>query len=48
MLVVISPAKRLDWDGAPLGQTEPVFGAEASTLAGHARQLPLKGLKDMV
>ena len=48
MLVVISPAKRLDWDGAPAGETEPEFRAEASRLAGHARQLSLAQLKSLM
>ena len=48
MLVVISPAKRLDWDGAAMPESEPRFLKEAGTLAGHARQLPLKGLKALM
>ena len=35
MLVVISPAKRLDWDGACPGDTTPAFQKEANTLAGR-------------
>ncbi len=48
MLVVISPAKRLDWDGAKAPETEPVFLKEAGTLAGHARQLTLTKLKGLM
>ena len=48
MLVVISPAKRLDWEGAKTPETEPVFLKEAGTLAGHARQLTLAGLKNLM
>ena len=50
MLVVVSPAKRLDWQEVDLAQTEPRFQAEAARLAGHARQLTLgklKGLMDL-
>ncbi|SFD02865.1 peroxide stress protein YaaA [Tropicimonas isoalkanivorans] len=40
MLVVISPAKRLDWSNTPgLGCTEPEFRAEANALARVARRL---------
>ena len=48
MLVVISPAKRLDWDGAGAGRTDPIFSKEAATLAGHARQLSLTKLKSLM
>lgn len=48
MLVVISPAKRLDWSGAHSGVTEPVFQPEANRLAGHARQLSLSALKNLM
>ncbi|MEM0948444.1 MAG: peroxide stress protein YaaA [Pseudomonadota bacterium] len=48
MLVVISPAKRLDWDGAGPAETEPAFLKEAATLAGHARQLSLARLKALM
>ncbi|KMW58937.1 hypothetical protein AIOL_003918 [Candidatus Rhodobacter oscarellae] len=48
MLVVISPAKRLDWSARPEPMTEPVFLKEASRLAGHARQLTLAGLKGLM
>jgi len=49
MLVVISPAKRLDWgdvDGAT--PTMPAFQNQANTLAGHARQLSLAKLKSLM
>ncbi len=49
MLVVISPAKRLDWDRAQDVQTtEPQFAQEAGRLASHARQLTLGGLKSLM
>ncbi|MDU8942453.1 peroxide stress protein YaaA [Ovoidimarina sediminis] len=48
MLTVISPAKRLDWEGAPAGGTEPAFLADANRLAGHARQLSLANLKGLM
>ncbi|MBT8409939.1 MAG: peroxide stress protein YaaA [Alphaproteobacteria bacterium] len=48
MLVVISPAKRLDWDGSVAAQTEPEFLKDAGTLAGHARQLTLGGLRKLM
>ena len=40
MLVVISPAKRLDWSGVPgRTPTEPAFAGDAVALAGVARGL---------
>lgn len=48
MLVVISPAKRLDWAATDLKGTEPAFTREAAILAGHARQLSLKDLKALM
>lgn len=49
MLVVISPAKRLDWDrGADLETTTPDFATEAARLAGHARQLGLAELRELM
>ncbi len=48
MLVTISPAKRLDWSGSERVTTEPEFLADASRLAGHARQLSLKALKGLM
>ena len=48
MLVVVSPAKRLDWTDQPFGTTTPEFSAEAARLAGHARQLTLSNLKALM
>lgn len=48
MLVVVSPAKRLDWAERPFDTTVPAYGAEASRLAGHARQLSLGKLKALM
>ncbi len=49
MLVVISPAKRLDWDPVPgVETTAPDFAKEARILAGHARQLTLGNLKKLM
>ena len=48
MLVVISPAKRLDWTETDVSGTEPEFMREAAILAGHARQLGLKDLKSLM
>ncbi len=49
MLVVISPAKRLDETPMPdIAPTEPEFAAEAERLAGHARQLTLEKLKALM
>lgn len=49
MLVVISPAKRLDWSPVPdIDPTEPVFVKEANRLAGHARQLSVADLKRLM
>jgi cytoplasmic iron level regulating protein YaaA (DUF328/UPF0246 family) len=48
MLIVLSPAKRLDWSETGLQTTEPVFPREAATLAGHARQLTLGDLKSLM
>ncbi len=49
MLVVISPAKRLDLSPVPgIAPTEPVFQAEANRLASHARQLTLTQLKSLM
>ncbi|PWE33476.1 peroxide stress protein YaaA [Maritimibacter sp. 55A14] len=41
MLVVVSPAKKLDWSEAPYGgsMTDPVFAAEAAGLRDVARRL---------
>lgn len=49
MLVVISPAKRLDLSPAPgITPTEPEFQKEANILAGHARQLSVDDLKGLM
>ncbi len=48
MLVVISPAKRLDWTATDLPGTAPAFTREAEILAGHARQLSLEDLKALM
>lgn len=48
MLVVVSPAKRLDWSERPYRTTEPVFQAEAARLASRARQLSLTQLKSLM
>jgi len=48
MLVVISPAKRLDWTATDVPGTDPAFTREASILAGHARQLSLEDLKALM
>lgn len=48
MLVVISPAKRLDWDRGPTPVTKPRFIREANRLAAHGRGLSLRDLKSMM
>jgi len=49
MLVVISPAKRLNWDPVPgIETTDPEFSREARILASHARQLTLGKLKGLM
>jgi cytoplasmic iron level regulating protein YaaA (DUF328/UPF0246 family) len=48
MLIVLSPAKRLDWSETGLETTDPLFPREASTLAAHARQLTLGDLKALM
>ena len=48
MLVVISPAKRLNWDGVEHAQSTPDFLKEANRLASHARALPLGKLKSLM
>lgn len=48
MMIVLSPAKRLDWEIAPGDMTAPAFTREAETLAGHARQLSLGDLRDLM
>ncbi len=48
MLVVVSPAKRLDWSERDLVTTTPAFQTDANRLAGHARQLTLGKLKSLM
>lgn len=48
MLIVLSPAKRLDWSDPGLPMTDPAFPRDAATLAGHARQLSLGDLKSLM
>ncbi|KEJ90497.1 peroxide stress protein YaaA [Sulfitobacter donghicola] len=48
MLVVISPAKKLDWTERDLQTTTPDFGAEALSLAKTARNLTLGDLKSLM
>ncbi|WP_425071539.1 peroxide stress protein YaaA [Sagittula sp. S175] len=48
MLVVISPAKKLDWDEKPVDMTAPVFETEAQSLARTARNLSLADLKSLM
>ncbi|ETX13126.1 hypothetical protein OCH239_13175 [Roseivivax halodurans JCM 10272] len=48
MLIVISPAKRLDWTERRIGTTSPDFEADALRLAKSARNLPLRDLKSLM
>lgn len=48
MLIVISPAKRLDWTERETAMTEPDFLKEAGSLAKTARNLSLKDLKGLM
>lgn len=48
MLVVVSPAKKLDWSERSVETTDPVFQDDANRLAGHARQLTLGKLKSLM
>ncbi len=48
MLVVISPAKRLDWAESDIATTAPAYQADAVRLARTARNLTLSGLKDLM
>lgn len=48
MLVVISPAKRLDWAERDVKVTEPAFQDDAIRLAKTARNLTLGKLKDLM
>ena len=48
MLVVVSPAKRLDWAERDVSMTEPVFEEDAIRLAKTARNLTLGDLKKLM
>ncbi|MFC4731672.1 peroxide stress protein YaaA [Salipiger abyssi] len=48
MLVVVSPAKRLDWSERDVEMTEPRFADEAVKLAKTARNLTLGELKSLM
>ena len=48
MLVVISPAKRLDWVERDVIATEPDFSADANRLARTARNLTLGNLQKLM
>jgi len=48
MLVVISPAKKLDWAERDLKTTEPAFPAEAAALAEVARGLSAEDLQKLM
>ncbi|QPM91259.1 peroxide stress protein YaaA [Pseudooceanicola algae] len=48
MLIVISPAKRLDWAERPIAMTEPDFAAESRSLAATMRQHSIKSLRDLM
>ena len=48
MLVVISPAKRLDWTERDVDATEPDFQADAIRLSKTARNLTLGKLKSLM
>ncbi|WP_121060707.1 peroxide stress protein YaaA [Chachezhania antarctica] len=48
MLIVISPAKRLDWTERTVETTDPVFPDDAARLAKTMRNLPLRDLKGLM
>lgn len=48
MLVVISPAKRLDWTERDVATTQPDMQEDAARLARTARNLTLGNLKDLM
>ncbi|MEL7153567.1 MAG: peroxide stress protein YaaA, partial [Pseudomonadota bacterium] len=48
MLVVISPAKRLDWNERPEVMTKPEMVGDAARLARTARNLTLGQLKGLM
>ncbi|WP_333683531.1 peroxide stress protein YaaA [Pontibaca methylaminivorans] len=48
MLVVVSPAKKLDWSERDIATTQPAFLAEANELAGVARGLGVEDLRRLM
>lgn len=48
MLVVISPAKKLDWQDRDIETTEPAFAGDAAELAEVARGLTAQDLQDLM
>ena len=48
MLVVISPAKKLDWQDREIETTEPAFAADAAELAKVARGLSAEDLQNLM
>ncbi|MFN7001898.1 MAG: peroxide stress protein YaaA [Roseinatronobacter sp.] len=50
MLVILSPAKKLDWSsrGTPVATTDPDFQQDAVELAAHARKIGADGLKRLM
>lgn len=48
MLIVISPAKRLDWTERDVALTEPEFANEANRLAKTMRNLTLRDLRGLM
>jgi uncharacterized protein len=48
MLIVISPAKRLDWSPRDVAMSEPIFQADANRLATTAKQLSGKKLQALM
>ncbi len=48
MLVVISPAKRLDWSEQNVGVTQPEFADDAMRLAKTAKNLTLRDLRKLM
>lgn len=48
MLVILSPAKKLDWSARPDTTTQPDFQAEAVMLADTAKRLGAPGLKKLM
>ncbi|WP_296640271.1 peroxide stress protein YaaA [Roseinatronobacter sp.] len=48
MLVILSPAKKLDWTAQPDATTRPDFQADAVALADVAKELGTPGLKKLM